>query len=333
VLTYPALPRPITVDANAAELTYPAVPRPTILDVVKTLIADTMKDVLTYPARPRPWTVDTKVDASVPVLTYPALPRPRTVDTMLEVKLAVLTYPRVPKEFTEDINCDVITPDAVPVKILPSAPITPVPFTEKTAPPAATFVLVIIIFPYTPTDENTPSAELIRVAVTVLAAMLLANIAWVDTDPLTILDAVSRWPMVAEFRTNILLPTPKDATVDAVPPMVAFPSVVRDPPTATDPVVLTSPPKCAAPPVDNSPPMSVELFTIAVNAFVREITFRVEIDSPDPMLILDAVKSAPTSKLHATATDENTDKDPPTLIELLKNASLITTKLELVSFI
>ena len=76
--------------------------------------------------------------------------------------------------------------------------------------------------------------------------------------------------------------------------------------------------------------MSVELFIIVVNAFVRATTFRVEIESPDPILILDAVRSAPTSKLHATATDENTDSDPATLIELLKSASLITTKLEFV---
>ena len=255
MLTYPAVPSPVTVDANAAELTYPSVPIPMAVEVATKLIADTMKDVLTYPARPRPCTVDTKVDAKVAVLIYPASPRPWTVDTMLEARLVVLTYPRVPRPVCEDIRSVVITPDATPVITLPLASITPTPFTEKTTPPVAFAVLFVkapigvafklhkLIFPYTPTVENTPSAELIKVAVTVLAAMLLAKIACVDTDPLTILDAVSRWPIVAEFRTNILLPTPNEATVDAIPPIVTFPSVVKDPPTATDPVVLTSPPK------------------------------------------------------------------------------------------
>jgi len=169
--------------------------------------------------------------------------------------------------------------------------------------------------------------------------------ACVDSEPLIILEATSCWPIVAEFRTLRLLPTPTEPIVDADPPTAKFPAVERlqptskldpkvaapptvtAPPTANHPIVLIGPPMKAAPPVDSIPPIRVELLTVSVKLFVIAFTCRVVTSSPDARVMLAALRIPPTNKLHDTETDEKTDIDPVTVIELLKSDAVFTVRL------
>ena len=70
MLTYPAVPRPCTVDCREVEEIYPREPKPLMEDIRLESIE------LKYPIDPRPCVVDCRE----PELMYPMLPRPCVVE-------------------------------------------------------------------------------------------------------------------------------------------------------------------------------------------------------------------------------------------------------------